>query len=130
MSRQRGRLYGRSSRRRRQRGEDINPMDGVGNMFDVMMVFACGLMIAIMMLWNIDLNNVVNIIDQTELVELDEDEAIDQSNAAASNYNNIGTAIEDPNTGKTFVVSDDNQVRSDSDNSGNDENSGSSQKDK
>lgn len=110
MSRQRGRLYGRSRRRRRQRGEDINPMDGVGNMFDVMMVFACGLMIAIMMLWNIDLNNVVNIIDQTELIELDEDEAIDQSNAAASNYDNLGTAIEDPNTGKTFVVDDSNKT--------------------
>ncbi len=110
MSRQRGRLYGRSRRRRRQRGEDINPMDGVGNMFDVMMVFACGLMIAIMMLWNIDLNNVVNIIDQTELIELDEDEAIDQSNAAASNYDNLGTAIEDPNTGKTFVVDDSNKA--------------------
>ncbi len=110
MSRQRGRLYGRSRRRRRQRGEDINPMDGVGNMFDVMMVFACGLMIAIMMLWNIDLNNVVNIIDQTELIELDEDEAIDQSNVAASNYDNLGTAIEDPNTGKTFVVDDSNKA--------------------
>ncbi len=113
MSRQRGRLYGRSSRRRRQRGEDINPMDGVGNMFDVMMVFACGLMIAIMILWNIDLNNVVNIIDQTELIELDEDEAIDQSNAAASNYDNLGTAIEDPNTGKTFVVDDSNKAGAD-----------------
>ena len=116
MSRKKGRLYGRSSRRRRQRGENIDPMAGVGNMFDVMMVFACGLMIAIMMLWNVDLSNVVNIIDQTELVELDEDEAIDQSNAAASNYDNIGTAIEDPNTGKTFVVNDSNTAgNSDSD---------------
>lgn len=106
MSRKRGRLYGRSGRRRRQRGEEPDPMAGVGNMFDVMMVFACGLMIAIMLLWNVDLSSVVNIIDQTELVELDEDEAIDQSKAAASDYDNIGTAIEDPNTGKTFVVSD------------------------
>ncbi len=122
MSRQRGRLYGRSRRRRRQRGEEVNPMDGVGNMFDVMMVFACGLMIAIMMLWNIDLNNVVNIIDQAELVELDEDEAIDQSNAAASNYDNIGTAIEDPNTGKTFVMDNDDKAASQSD----EENNGSS----
>ena len=97
-------------------------MDGVGNMFDVMMVFACGLMIAIMMLWNIDLNNVVNIIDQAELVELDEDEAIDQSNAAASNYDNIGTAIEDPNTGKTFVMDNDDKAASQSDG----ENNGSS----
>lgn len=117
MSKKRGRLYGRSSRRRRQRGEEPDPMAGVGNMFDVMMVFACGLMIAIMMLWNVDLSSVVNIIDQTELVELDEDEAIDQSNAAASNYDNIGTAIEDPDTGKTFVVSDENKSGKNSDNS-------------
>lgn len=117
MSRQRGRLYGRSSRRRRQRGEDIDPMDGVGNMFDVMMVFACGLMIAIMMLWNVDLSSVVNIIDRTELIELDENEAIDKSNAAASNYDNIGTAIEDPNTGKTFVVDDSNKAGGDADES-------------
>lgn len=108
MSRRKGRLCGCSSRRRKQRGEKIDPMGGVGNLFDVMLVFACGLMIAIMALWNIDLNNVVNIIDQSELVELDENEAIDQSNAAASNYNQLGIAIEDPETGKTYVVDDEN----------------------
>ena len=34
--------------------EEINPMDGVGNLADVMLVFACGLLLALITFWNVD----------------------------------------------------------------------------
>ena len=34
--------------------EDINPMESVANLADVMLVFACGLLIALIAAWNVD----------------------------------------------------------------------------
>jgi len=35
--------------------EDVNPLEGVVNIADVMLVFACGLMLALAVYWNIEL---------------------------------------------------------------------------
>ena len=42
-------------------------MESVANLVDIMLVFACGLMVAIIIYWNVDLNNIVNIIDQEHI---------------------------------------------------------------
>ncbi len=39
-------------------GEDINPMDGMANLADMMLVFACGLMLALITYWNVDVSGV------------------------------------------------------------------------
>jgi hypothetical protein len=36
-------------------GEDINPLDGLINLADVMLVLAWGLMLALIIAWNIDI---------------------------------------------------------------------------
>ena len=35
--------------------EEINPLDGLANLADVMLVFACGLMLALITYWNLSL---------------------------------------------------------------------------
>ncbi len=106
MSDSRKRLSG--GRRRRKEKEEIKPMQGVANLVDVMLVFACGLMIAIILRWNIDFQNVVNILDSDQLVEITDSDIIDESQSAVSEYDNLGTAIQDPDSGKMLVVEDDN----------------------
>jgi hypothetical protein len=36
--------------------ESVNPMDGVANLADVMLVLACGLMLALIINWNVDVS--------------------------------------------------------------------------
>ncbi|MCD8332161.1 MAG: DUF2149 domain-containing protein [Oscillospiraceae bacterium] len=35
--------------------EDVNPMDGVGNLADAMLVLAVGIMLALVVAWNVDI---------------------------------------------------------------------------
>lgn len=99
----------RDGRRRRGGGRaEVKPMESVANLVDIMLVFACGLMVAIIIYWNVDLNHIVNIIDQDQLVEITDSETIEENQAAISDYDNLGTAIEDPNTGKMLVVDGEN----------------------
>ena len=42
-------------RTNRWRHEDINPLEGAINIVDAMLVFACGLMLALVINWNVDL---------------------------------------------------------------------------
>ena len=51
LNNQRGRL--RVNRKR----DDFSPMEGVGNMADAMLVFACGILLALIMSWNIDVSD-------------------------------------------------------------------------
>lgn len=91
-------------RRRRGFGEDTNPMDSLANLVDVMLVFACGLMIAIVTFWNVDLSRVQDIIDPDELVEVDDlDKAIEQGDLTET-LQSKGMVYEDPETGKMYVV--------------------------
>ena len=75
------------NRRRRHRGmerEEASPMESVANLIDVMLVFICGLIIAIIVFWNVDLEN------------------LDQR--TESSYEDVGQVYQDPDTGKVYVI--------------------------
>lgn len=74
---------GRRGRRGSAR-EDVNPMESVANLVDIMLVFICGLMIAIIMFWNVDLDNL--------------------QDRQSDSYEDIGQVYQDPETGKIYVV--------------------------
>ena len=73
--------------RRRKYREAINPMESVVNLIDIMLIFACGLMVSIVALWNIDLD------------------LADRLNQAESNvYQDMGRVYEDPETHKMYII--------------------------
>jgi len=72
-------------RRRRINGQ-IRPTESLINLIDVMLIFACGLMVSIVMLWNLELHE--NPADY------------EQNNA----YQEIGQVYEDPETGKIYII--------------------------
>ncbi|MCB8818497.1 DUF2149 domain-containing protein [Desulfosporosinus shakirovi] len=101
-----GSLSGRP--RSRLHKEEINPLDGIVNLVDAMLVFACGLMLSIILYWGVDINNkVTDVIDQEDLVEVenkDLQEAVKDGTLGKS-FNAKGMVYEDPKTGKMYILS-------------------------
>lgn len=97
----------------RQNQEDINPMDGVANLADVMLVLACGIMLALITYWNVDVSGVTGSISVEPGQEITEDIAgfgqdKDKDNPDSSDiqYEEYGTVYRDPATGKLYMVTD------------------------
>lgn len=81
-------------------------MEGVGNMADAMLVFACGILLALIMSWNIDVSDRGEITKSPEAkyeVEGMEDGQV-ESVDADKNLEELGKVYKDPETGKYYVV--------------------------
>ena len=93
--------------------ERENPMDGVSNISDSMLVLTVGVMLALVIKWKVDLQivgknfNIENV-DENKLDEVDIDKQIPVSNITfediESKYRKSGTVYTDVTTGKTYVV--------------------------
>ncbi len=87
--------------------EGPDPMAGVANMVDAMLVFACGLLLAIVSFWNIDLPNIQQVIQTNKLQEVNDVEFTeDEMEADGSAYTQKGMVYEDPQTGKLYLLSE------------------------
>ena len=101
------RIRNKGRLRRSRSSENFSPMDGLGNMADAMLVFACGLILALIMSWNVDVTDKGEIQNpekkyEVEGVEQNATEEID----ADSNLQEMGKVYKDPETGKYYVVED------------------------
>lgn len=94
-----------SGLRQRKKEDEMNPMDGIANLVDIMLVFSCGLMVSIILHWNVNLTNVTTILDQDQLKQIDEDiEVVSQDGDIVGNYKSMGVVVVDPKTGKMYVI--------------------------
>lgn len=76
--------------------EDVDPMSNIANLVDTMLVFACGLLIALVTYWNLELPDVSKVVQQQQMTEIEdinvqEDELI----ADGSSYTEKGMVYED-----------------------------------
>ena len=91
-------------RRPHRNEEDTDPMSSVANISDAMLVFACGLLIAIVLAWNVDLSAVKQVeIDQAQQVE-DVESLRDMLASEGSAYIERGTVYQDPYTGQLYML--------------------------
>lgn len=83
-----------------------DPMGSMGNLMDVMLVFACGLLLALIANWNVDLESVRTSGGSPAIREIQGDlEAVEEGIAASgSAYENLGTVYRDEETGQLYVV--------------------------
>jgi len=95
-----------SSFRRRRAQEDVDPMSSMGNMGDVMLVFACGLMVALVMAWQVDLKQFQEVETDQELSKDEITEITEQMNGEGNGFQQMGTVYQDPVTGKYYLVED------------------------
>lgn len=87
--------------------KNLDPMEGVSNLSDVMLVFACGLMLALIVNYHVDLE--LFEVDQSSMneVNIEDYEVVKASaNASASDsgYAQVGTVYEDPASGKMYLI--------------------------
>ncbi len=96
----------RSTRRRTP--EEVNPLDGAVNIVDAMLVFACGLMLSLVMHWNVDLGQIgerVNLNrgqDVTQAPDIRDD--LIETQGEGKLYEKMGTVYKDPATGQLFML--------------------------
>lgn len=96
--------------------DGLNPMDGVSNMSDAMLVLAVGIMLALVINWKIDIKEAYKTQEQKESIEEDKMQEFDSDAARLNNsisleeieskYVKSGTVYTDTYTGKTFIVVD------------------------
>lgn len=88
--------------------EEVSPLEGAINIVDAMLVFACGLMLSLVIHWNVNLDRTG---DQVQ-VELGQEvtESPDVAENLVKNrnegdlYEKMGTVYKDPDTGQLFMV--------------------------
>ena len=100
------RKYGGRFDQQHSEGGDINPLEGMANLADIMLVFACGLMLALIINWNVDVAGLNETARQRTEVRQMEGLTGDENSEPNENINYIekGTVYEDPETGKLYMV--------------------------
>ncbi|MCR4420658.1 MAG: DUF2149 domain-containing protein [Clostridia bacterium] len=100
-------------RRRRWPEEEVNPLEGTINIVDAMLVFACGLMLALALYWNVDLGpqgervNLTRGREVTEVPEIRND--LIETQGQGKLYQRMGTVYKDPETGQLFMLTESGQ---------------------
>jgi hypothetical protein len=86
--------------------EAVNPMDGVANFADVMLVFACGLVLALVINWNIDVASMMSseTLDTT-MTEVEETAGSEPSEIDDESYSEVGRVYRGAD-GKLYMVID------------------------
>ncbi len=93
-----------AARRMRRSGQEVNPLDGITNLADIMLVFACGLMLALILNWNVDLNHKVVILPKENMVETNALDDQVQNGMSNSDFAERGVVYQDEKTGKMYIV--------------------------
>lgn len=100
----------RSRRRLRTLDEEANPLEGAVNIVDAMLVFACGLMLALVIRWNVDPAQFGDPVNVTQGEEVTDDADIRsdlvETEGEGRIYQKMGTVYKDPATGKLFMLTD------------------------
>ena len=95
-------------RARRMRAEDstVNPMDGLGNLADAMLVLAVGIMLALVLNWKLDLTAVSAEPEATEApIEISEDDMRSTSEELdAGALQKVGALYYDEATGTYYAI--------------------------
>ncbi len=91
-------------------GEDINPLDGLINLADIMLVLAAGLMLALIINWNIDIggtgSKAVSVAQGQEVSGMQglSNEENGDGTIDYTQYEKMGIVYKDPSTGKLYMV--------------------------
>lgn len=88
--------------------EEIDPLSGIVNLADVMLVFACGLMVALVLNWNVDISGTSKEINIEESQSVDESDILDQDKDLnikdGNSFEEMGKVYKDESTGKLYII--------------------------
>ena len=92
--------------------EEVDPMSSLGNIGDIMLVFACGLMVALVVAWNVDLGKFTQVQMDQEIQQDDIEQITEQLYGEGNAFVEKGTVYQDPVTGKYYLVEDESSSSS------------------
>ena len=93
-------------RRKRREESEVNPMDGVANLSDAMLILAVGIMLALILNWNVDISAVRGETADTEETLTFTEEDMSQSEALEGEgaLEKLGAVYYDPTTGTYYII--------------------------
>ncbi|MCI6857953.1 MAG: hypothetical protein MR867_01480 [Eubacterium sp.] len=83
---------------------ETNPMEGVANLVDAMLVLACGLMMSVIMFYNVDLKGSAVQLEKDNIKEIQNYGIVDEKGNVSGGYESVGSVYEDKKTGKIYIV--------------------------
>jgi hypothetical protein len=86
---------------------DVDPRVGLVNLADVMLVFACGLMLALVAYWNLDVSDMSEVIPTEQVTEMRDVEDITDRAGDGGGFIELGKVYQDPMTGKYYMLQED-----------------------
>lgn len=91
--------------------EDVNPLASVANLADVMLVFACGLLTALVSFWNVNVAQNNPNMQGASMEKIDApDNLPSELKDAGSAYVEKGTVYQDPSTGQYYLLTQDGDM--------------------
>jgi hypothetical protein len=87
--------------------EDVDPRVGLVNLADVMLVFACGLMLALVAYWNLDVSSMHEVAQSSEVTEVQDVQQIEENASNGGGFIELGKVYQDPMTGKFYMLQED-----------------------
>ena len=85
-------------------GEGGDPMESMGNLMDVMLVFACGLMVALVAHYNVDLQGSDELHGNVEEFDESLEQVAEGIAADDAAYAEVGSVYRDVETGQLYIV--------------------------
>ena len=76
-----------------------SPMESIANIVDVMLVFACGLLLALVTVWNVDIG-----LDRPDNMYEVSDVVNESQNGQKENLQEAGKVYRDPATGDLYFI--------------------------
>ena len=76
-----------------------SPMESIANIVDVMLVFACGLLLALVTVWNVDIG-----LDRPDNMYEVSDVEEGSKNVQKDNLQEAGKVYRDPDTGNLYFI--------------------------
>lgn len=85
--------------------EELDPMSGTSNLVDAMLVFACGLLLALVVKYNVPLNADLAQATQTgDMTQIENPERLtDSKDEGGRGFEEVGITYRDPETGQLYV---------------------------
>lgn len=88
--------------------EDVNPMNYVSNLSDVMLILAVGIMLSLVLHWNVDIETKAEEQEESSGADAIEfnDSDLQDSNDLPDAAERMGNVYYDPETGKYYIIKD------------------------
>lgn len=88
--------------------EEIDPLSGIVNLADAMLVFACGLMVALVINWDVDISTSNKEINMEETQDIEESDILEQDKDLdakdGKSFEEMGKVYKDSKTGKLYII--------------------------